>query len=72
MSKPVLNLCDSVYMVLLRGSASENFPLAQSVHECIVPEVPGSRLAWGKICPGYIYKMKYGCKSMCRQVPVYV
>ena len=45
----------SVYMVFLLALATGNFPLAQLVeHECIVPEVPGSRPAWGKIFPGYM------------------
>ena len=51
-----LSLCGSVYMVLLLASASGNFSFAQMVeHECIVPEVSGSRPAWGKTCPGYIW-----------------
>ena len=47
--------CSSVNLVLLLAFGSRNFPLAQLVeHECIVSDVPGSRPAWGKICPGYI------------------
>ena len=53
-------VCSCVYIVLLLASASGNFPLDQSIeHECIVPEVPGSRPAWGKLCAGYMCKSSF-------------